>query len=395
MAKQTPMGDTRWRVRSGTLTLLAIGALSACSASSGSPGAADRIGSGTSGGGNVAGSSDGMGGTSNGAAGGSSTTSAGGVPGPGIISVGGGDGMDAGQCGGQTFPLEKKPVKLLLVLDRSGSMKDKPDGATASTSKWDLTVPAVNEVITKTDSQVSWGLKTFPEGDGTSCIVTGAIDVAIAAMNAAKVTAAVTATTPEGNGTPTGDAMKAAVKYLDSLASAGDNDPKYILLATDGEPSCVGGKETGQDNARPYAVQAVTDAAKAGYHTFVVGVSTTKQSATQALNDMAIAGGEARADPNPLATKYYLASTKDELVAAFGAITGVILDCRFALSSAPPAGGHVGVLLGKDRVPPDSWNFTGPDKSTIEVTGASCDQIKSGATESVQVVFGCPTDPIR
>jgi len=84
------------------------------------------------------------------------------------------------QCGGQTFPLEKKPAKLLLVLDRSGSMKDKPDGATASTSKWDLTVPAVNEVVTTADSQVSWGLKTFPEGDGKSCIVTDAIDVAIA-----------------------------------------------------------------------------------------------------------------------------------------------------------------------------------------------------------------------
>jgi hypothetical protein len=167
------------------------------------------------------------------------------------------------------------------------------------------------------------------------------------------------------------------------------------LLATDGEPSCVAGSEAGQDKSRPYAVQAVADAAKAGYHTFIVGVSTTKQTATQALNDMAVAGGEARTDPNPLAKKYYLASTKDDLVAAFGSITGAILDCRFALSSAPPDGGHVGVLLGKDRVPPDSWNYTGPDRLTIEVTGASCDRIKSGATESVQIVFGCPMDPIR
>jgi hypothetical protein len=284
---------------------------------------------------------------------------------------------------------------LLLVLDRSGSMKDPPDGATASTSKWDLTVPAINEVVTSTDARVSWGLKTFPEGDTTSCVVTNTIDVPIAAANATKVTAAVSSTSPNGNGTPTGDVMHAATTYLKSLDTAGDTDQKYILLATDGEPSCVSGSETSQTSSRPYAVQAVTDAATAGYRTFVVGVSTTKTNATQALNDMANAGGEARPDPNPLATKFYLANTKDELVAALGAITGSIVDCRFALSTAPPDNEHVGVLLGPDRVPPDSWTFTGPDKTTIEVTGASCDQIKTGTAPSVQIVFGCPQDPIK
>jgi hypothetical protein len=400
MANPAPEDGTRARVGTRPLgpLLLALAALPACSASSGvSAGGGHGGGGGANG---VNGEVVSAGGTGGNGASSVGSGNAGTGPGDqgqgGFISIGGSDGMrEPEQCGGETFPLKKKPAKLLLVLDRSGSMKEKPDGATASTSKWELTVPAVNEVITKADAQVSWGLKTFPEGDTTSCIVTDAVDVAIASQNAAKVTAAVTATTPEGNGTPTGDAMKAAVKYLQSLTASGDTDPKYILLATDGEPSCVGGSEKGQADSRPYAVQAVTDAAKAGYHTFVVGVSTTKQSAMQALNDMAVAGGEARADPNPLATKYYLASTKDELVTAFGAITGVILDCRFSLSSAPPDGEHVGIMLGKDRVPPDSWNYSGPDKTTIEVTGAACDQIKSGATESVQIVFGCPMDPIR
>ena len=364
--------------------------LSACSANTGGGSAIAPDGTGATGG---LRSTGGAGGTAGDGTGGVASAD----PGAGgFITVGPADaGVRSGQCGGETFPLKKKPAKLLLVLDRSGSMKDKPSGASASTSKWDLTVPAINEVILATDLQVSWGLKTFPEGDDTSCIVTDAIDVALAPRNAAKVIAAVTATTPEGNGTPTGDAMKAAVKYLDSLAAGGDVDPKYILLATDGEPSCVGGAEKSQSTSRPYAVDAVTAAAKAGYHTFVVGVSTTKDSATEALNDMAVAGGEARTDADGGAPKYYLASTKDELVAAFGAITGVILDCRFSLSSRPPDGEHVGVILGKDRVPPDAWSYADQEKTTIEVTGASCDQIKSGTTDSVQIVFGCPMDPIR
>ena len=362
---------------SSALLLCTLLGLAACSASSARE---NRVGAS---GGN-AGTSGGDGGTS---AGGSS-----GISGSaGTISISDAGDTDAGNCGGETFPLVRKPAKILLVLDRSGSMKDPPDGATTTTPKWDLTVPAVNEVITQTDAQIAWGLKTFPEA--AICSVTDAIDVPIAAANAATVTARVTATTPEGDGTPTGDAMKAAVKYLASLDAAGDTDQKYILLATDGEPSCVGGSETDQATARPYAVQAVTDAVAAGYHTFVVGVATTKTTAMTALNDMAAAGGEARPDANPLATKFYLANTKDELVTALGAITGVVLDCRFSLSSPPDAGEHVGVRVGNETVPPDSWTISA-DKTLVEVTGEFCDKVKSGTTDAVRIVYGCPLDPV-
>lgn len=335
--------------------------------------------------------------TPNGGSAGSSGSGSSGVGGSfsgsggGVINLGDGGGDEMAVCGGQTFPLVRKPAKILLLLDRSGSMKDPPD-STTTTSKWNLVVPAVNQVVTQTDAQVAWGLKVFPEGS-TTCAVSDLIDVPIAPANAATVTAAVLATTPDGNGTPTGDAMNAAVKYLKALDAAGDTDSKYILLATDGEPSCVGGTEVSQSTARPYAVQAVTNAATAGYHTFVVGVATTKDTAMQALNDMAVAGLEPRPDPNPLATKFYLASTQDELVAALGAITGVVLDCRFSLTDPPAAGEHVGVRIGDQVVPSDSWTLNA-DKTTVEVTGTWCDEIKSGTADVVRIVYGCPTDPV-
>jgi hypothetical protein len=369
------------------LTLVVIASFGGCSASSERDNRVDQPGAGGGGSGPVGGASgNGVGGVSG----------ASGASGAGGISIPDGSTVDAPDCGGETFPLQRKPAKVFLVLDRSGSMEDPPDGAAASTSKWNLTVPSLNQVIGQTDAQIQWGLKTFPEGDTAYCTVTDAIDVQIAAANAAAVTAAITRTTPKGNGTPTGDAMKAAVKYLKSLDAAGDTDQKYILLATDGEPSCVGGSETSQDTARPYAVQAVTEAATAGYHTFVIGVSTTKTTARQALNDMAVAGLEARPDPNPLATKFYLANTQSELVAAMSAITGVVVDCRFSLSSPPPAGEqHVGVRLGGQSVPPESWDFAGSDRLTIEVTGEWCDRIKNGQADAVRIVFGCPRDPVR
>ena len=367
--------------------LVAIAPFAGCSASSERDNRVNPSAGGAGGNGVVGGASgSGVGGAS----GASGASGAG-----GSISVPDSGGADAPDCGGETFPLQRKPAKVFLVLDRSGSMEELPEGATGTANKWQLVVPSLNQVITQTDAQIQWGLKTFPEG-ATYCAVTDAVDVPIAATNAAAVTAGISATTPKGNGTPTGDAMKAAVKYLQSLDAAGDTDVKYILLATDGEPSCVGGSETSQQTARPYAVEAVTAAATAGYHTFVIGVSTTKTNARQALNDMAVAGLEARPDPNPLATKFYLANTQSELVAAMSAITGVVVDCRFSLSTPPPTGeGHVGVRLGGESVPPESWDFTGSDRQTIEVTGEWCDRIKSGQADAVRIVFGCPRDPVR
>ena len=123
-------------------------------------------------------------------------------------------------------------------------------------------------MVEATGSTLSWGLKVFPEdGDGEQAAcsagsVTDAIQVEIAENNAAAVTDAISATRDEGDGTPTGDAMKQAVTYLEGRTDLNDYN-RYILLATDGEPSCVNVTATsagseGQEAARPYAVSAVT-----------------------------------------------------------------------------------------------------------------------------------------
>jgi len=304
-----------------------------------------------------------------------------------------------GECARQDFNLSRRPAEILILLDRSGSMKEKPSGSGTSDTKWSLVVPAVNEVVTATDATVSWGLKAFPEGEGAECIaasVTSAIPVPIAAMNAAAVTAQVTALTPEGNGTPTGDAVKAAVTYLKGLT---DPNPKFILLATDGEPSCAG-TSGGGTSARAYAVQAVADAASAGFKTVVVGVATTKSSATQALNDMAVAGQMPRASTDPSATKYYLASTRDQLVQALSEITGQVSNCVFDLSSAPPDPNNIAVKVDGKKAPrdvshSDGWDYIGSDYLQVGVYGSWCDGIKSATANSVNFVLGCPGETIQ
>ena len=343
--------------------------------------------------------------------------------GMGAIDVGNGTGGMAGSdstgvmngvCAQQDFNLNRLPAEILLVLDRSGSMRQRPAGMRPGTpTKWELVVPGLTEVVTSTDATVSWGLKVFPEGGAATCdaaSVTGAIPVAVAAANAKPVTDEIAITTPMGNGTPTSEAINAATAYLKTLTSP---NPKFILLATDGEPSCVGTVAVDVSNdpmevaaatmqAAANAVQSVTDAASAGFKTFVVGVATTAPAATQALNDMAVAGQMPRVDPaaDPAATKYYLANSQVELVEALKTITGQVSGCVFTMKAAPPDPSNIAVKVNDMSAPHDpthmsGWDYTSSEYTQVEVYGTWCEQIKAAGSNTVNFVLGCPGEDLH
>jgi hypothetical protein len=308
-------------------------------------------------------------------------------------------------CGFESFDLHRKPIDLFVVLDRSASMQDDSKGDDANPdagrpSKWSQVIPALTEVIRAGDSGISWGLKTFPEdvsGSSSDCAnerVTDKIDVAVASMNAERTATAVEAASPDGDGTPTAAALGVASHYLNGL---GTNDRKYIVLATDGEPSCggaAGALVKDSSKAKSDAIAAVKAAADTGIHTFVVGVATTKSSATSTLNQLATAGLEPRADPDASAPKFYLASTRDELVSALRSIvTPIASSCVFTLSKPPPDPANIAVKVGgakspQDRQHLDGWDYNDDTHTQVEVYGSWCEGAKKDA-DTVQIVFGC------
>ena len=304
----------------------------------------------------------------------------------GLITSGGGGNAGAPSCGLQTFDLRRKPADLFLVLDRSASMQDDSMGKQANPpvdpSKWDQVVPALTQIVNQTSARIPWGLKVFPE-DGSECssgTVTNRIDVPVAPANGAALVSAIASTTPNGNGTPTRAAIDVAVTYLQGFT---DGNPKYIVLATDGAPSCagtIGSLAKSSAQARTDAVAAVSAAAQLGIQTFVIGVATTSASDTTTLNNLAMAGLQARTDPNPLAPKFYLASSQADLVMAFQTITGMIAMCRFTLTPPPPDPARIAVKVSGVKVPQDTahqdgWDYTGADHASIDVYRALGDEV--------------------
>jgi hypothetical protein len=185
--------------------------------------------------------------------------------------------------------------------------------------------------------------------------------------------------------------MNNAVTYMKTLT---DQNPKYLLLATDGEPNCPNGAATLNTNDDRGAEMAVANAFTAGFPTFVVGIATASDAgATTALNAMAVAGGEPQ--PNA-ATQYYAVADTASLVTALNSILGIATSCKISLAGAPsnlanvavsaqdPSGARVEIM----QDPANGWSFDAT-KANIILNGAACTNLQDGMYTSYQFIYAC------
>ena len=319
------------------------------------------------------GGSGGTGGGGNGGTGGS-----GGTGGTGGTGGGGSDN----NCGVQNFMLQKGGTPdLLIVQDRSGSMDEDASGGMTTPTKWTSVTQAIEQVVGQV-STVDWGLMFFGPANGISCNVSSTPAVPCGANTSAQITSAIMATKPMG-GTPTNEAVDAAVQYFQGNT---DGNGHYILLSTDGLPSCSGANDV--QNAE----DAVTAAAMAGIKTIVVGIGNDPQG-DAALTAMANNGGM----PNTVAGQpaYYQVNTTTDLVNALNTISGQIVSCSYALQMAPANPNYVeiddnnGMKIPHDTTHMNGWDY-GPGNLSINFYGPACDNLQKGVTTGISAVFGCP-----
>jgi hypothetical protein len=284
------------------------------------------------------------------------------------------------------------PPDILIVQDRSGSMDWNADASCmrncGANSRWNQVTAALNQVVTTTDTMVNWGLKFF--GSNNSCTVTATPEVAIGPMNGAAIMTSIGRTTT-GSPTPTRNGVNAGAAYLATLT---DPNPKYLLLATDGEPTCNPDLPASMMNTLDSAgaQQAVLDAFNLGFKTIVIGIGDTMGAAT--LDQMAINGGMPQIGA---ATSFYQVTDTASLVAALQTILGRVGSCQFDVGAAPNSMTSNemidvfgdGALIGRDPTHVDGWDYSNTAHTAIEVFGPRCDAVKAGTTMNVTVTFRC------
>ena len=163
--------------------------------------------------------------------------------------------------------------------------------------------------VTAPSPLVRFGFTDFPAGtDPNSCSGSSSSLLVPCGFNTAQTISDTVQTVEPAGGTPTGESLNG---IRQSAALTESDRPRYVILVTDGEPTC-------NDN-RQSSVTAVQNLRNSGVQTFVVGFGsgTTNSTTTATLNQMAAAGASY---PDGGAYSAFAASDATTLAQVLGAL---------------------------------------------------------------------------
>lgn len=299
-------------------------------------------------------------------------------PGPGTS---GGSGANGGQNGTgnglcETLEAVARPEypKILIVLDRSGSMAGEP---------WDHATSALDALLTSYPDSL-FGLSMYPSvGEELSC---GAGDVVVdAAENThAQVRDVLLADASKAikdfGFTPTAATLEVARGAL--LPEPDDLHERIVLLVTDGQPNCnaAGPEKFTPDVAA--TLSALDSLLNESVRTFVVGYRT--EMFADVMDQMAAHGGT---------EKHYAVDDAQTLVNAFEDVAVSVAPCTFELSAPTPGPEFVRVLLDGADLPFDDTGFAIENDTTVRLRGASCELMRDGKEHAIKVLVEC--EPVR
>ncbi|HWB73420.1 MAG TPA: hypothetical protein VG755_00665 [Nannocystaceae bacterium] len=318
------------------------------------------------------------------------------------------DGMDDGgageeggavDCGGDLVMADLAMPKVMLVLDKSGSMAseewdDDGDAATPEVTRWHSLHGIVADLVNARGNVLELGAALFPaqgadhRGDfDEACMVADAAEVAIAADNGAAILAAMPAADAEvRGGTPTREGLLNAIEALTGMS---DDAPRAMILVTDGAANCVQGADPFNSQYDDELALAVGSAfVDNGIPTYVIGVDIrderddmTGRNVHDELGAVAIAGGTARAGEVP----FYDAASAVALRDALDVVADRV-SCTVQLPDAATDPSRATLdIAGIEQARVDScedgdgwrWVSTAAPFSTIELCGATCDAFAS------------------
>jgi von Willebrand factor type A domain len=287
-------------------------------------------------------------------------------------------------CPAVAFTAKPTTPSILLLLDKSGSMKDNKFG---NLTRWEAVgqalVDTTNGVVTQLQNKAYFGATTY------DCLnlQTPRFTAVPRALNNASAIRTLLTPPPGNSNTPTAAAIAAAVQSF-AAAPPPAGSPALIVLATDGQPNhCDSMNANSNDVFRQESLTATVAAYTAGIRLVPLSVASGA-TAEQHLQQVANAGAGVTAGmPNaPL----YKANNAAELKAAFDTIIGGVVSCDLtvngSLDQTQAAGGDVR-LNGRSLTFNTDWQLIGDH--TIRLLGAACTELKTAANPVVNGTFPC------
>lgn len=265
-------------------------------------------------------------------------------------------------------------AEVLFLTDRSGSMNTTLSGGS---TRWRTLRTAMRAVLPALDTTLTMGLVIFPDPSG--CTVASSPTVPLVQPSATAILTRLDASpdAPSAAATPTLDALQTAHSYF---AARPLTRPRFVVLATDGEPNCGGDLSAVLTELRSLRSSLAVD-------TFVLGIPGTDTALMSALNQMADAGGRALTG----STRYYDANTASALESSLRSIVATA-QCLFPLARAPRSAADVTITVDGTRVPRSTtggWDFTDGTMRMIRMYGPACAMLNDGRSHTIQADYTC------
>ncbi len=295
--------------------------------------------------------------------------------------------VPGGGCGSEEVAVDPVAPNLLIVLDRSCSMRTKVNGV----RKWTMAVEAIGAMTTEFAGQIRFGLILFPDKVQPKC-QQDEITIAVAPDNEADIQSLLEASLdPQDLYYPDGPCVTNIDTAMEQAATQepalDDTDrSSYVLLITDGKQA--GCSAAGGDSGTTAIIEELCQDREVS--TFVLGFGGGVDP--NQLNIFAEAGCVPTGDPDEA---YYRAEDQPSLEAALETIANATIGCVLQLEDEPEDPDAIYVFFNDEPTPiprdPNHENGWDYDEDTNQITfyGAACEALQDGTVTDVDVIFGC------
>jgi hypothetical protein len=299
-------------------------------------------------------------------------------------------------CAGANVTFKRIVPTVWLMVDGSGSMAAGLQAAGPSRFEVlrDALMNGTSGLVFRLQSSVAFGLYLYdgcaydpsivgPGCPAGACPRSTVVDPALGNYGAIS---AHYPQAPPGTSTPTDVALGALGKHIGSNSSSAGASPRYVVLATDGEPNLCDWHDGIPSNPgfQQNAIDAVKAMVASGTEVFAISLAGSDTSLQAYLEQLAAAGGTGQHSFSP--------TTQDELASTLSNIVGGAVSCDVTLTGTVVSGQECNGQVKLNGTPlvcdgADGWRLK--DAHTIELVGSSCSALRSDPAATLSASFPC------